>query len=557
MSFLSSHTLHFTPLTPVHIGCNETYEPTNYVIEGTALYEFDPDTAIKNLPDVARKELLKIVSGKPNEEMLKQVQALFYQNRESLIVGAEHFFPVGDGVADLYRKRVGKAAQYEGRGKQVINNLEIERTSYNRANRKPMFPGSSIKGSIRTALLDSINQGESLPYDLKQKRGAAQNRGLQEGLFAGRFHTDPMRLLSVSDAHWAVDGEIPGNEIRFAVNRKRRLKEGERLQQSMAEEKGLSQTLECVTAMQSRCISGSLNIQDVSGLSGSHQKLPSSDKQWTVNEIASKCNRFYMKLFQQESEAMRKMGYLDDQWLSLISTIFSEKTQSKLENNEAFLLRVGRHSGAEALTLEGVRSIKIMGGKNGKPRWQDAPQTWWLASTDKEHSLGMMPFGWVLVEIDAVVSELINGSDEMLSFNASKSAWLKENQTHKNSLKEALEKRLCEEQERLRLVEIKRADDEAKERYEQERLEAEQAQQELELAKLNPVEREVAEFVTYLDAITALTSGNWTADTQSEAAAYIRDRMKTEKVWREQSSKKNPLKDKPFARTKVVQKYLG
>lgn len=557
MNFLSSHTLHFTPLTPIHIGCNETYEPTNYVIEGTALYEFDPDTAIKNLPDVARKELLKIVSGKPNEEMLKQVQALFYQHRESLIAGAEHFFPVGDGVADLYRKRVGKAAQYEGGGRQVINNLEIERTSYNRDDRKPMFPGSSIKGSIRTALLDSLNQGNPLSYDLKQKRGAGQNRGLQESLFAGKFHTDPMRLISVGDAHWAVEGEIPGNEIRFAVNRKRRLKEGERLQQSMAEEKGLSQTLECVTAMQARCMSGSLNIQDVSSLTGSRQKLPQSNMQWTVKEIASKCNRFYMKLFQQESEAMQKMGYLDDQWVRLISTIFSEKMQSKLKNNEAFLLRVGRHSGAEALTLEGVRSIKIMGGKNGKDRWQDAPQTWWLASTDKEHSLGMMPFGWILVEVDTDTSDPISGSGQMLSFNESKSAWLNESKGYKDSLKEVVETRLQKEAERIRLAELKRAEEEERVRLETQRLEAEATQRELELAKLNPIEREVAEFETYWDAISSLTSNHWEGEAQLEAAGYIRDRMKSEKVWREKSSKKNPAKDKPFARTQIVLDFLN
>lgn len=556
MSFLSSHTLHFTPLTPVHIGCNETYEPTNYVIEDTALYEFNPDTAIQNLPEIARKELLKIVSAKPTEEMLKQVQALFYQNREPLIAGAKHFFPVGGGVAEQYKKRVGKAAQYEGRGRQVINNLEIERTSYNQANRKPMFPGSSIKGAIRTALLDSLNNGQPLPHNLKQKRGPSQNRGFQESLFEGRFHTDPMRLISVGDAHWVTDGDIPGNEIRFAVNRKRRLQEGERLQQSMAEEKGLSQTLECVSAMQPRCISGSLNIQDVSEIRQSHGKVPKADLQWSVKDIAALCNRFYTKLFREESSAMQKLGYLDANWVRLVSMVLSENMQRKLDNNEAFLLRVGRHSGAEALTLEGVRNIKIMTGKGNAPKYKDAPQTWWLASTDKNNALGMMPFGWILVEIDTDPAELFSGVDEMHRFNEGKADWLRQNQDYKNSLKDALDKKQQEEQERQMLLDKKRAEEAEQERLEMERSAAEEAQRELELSKLSPIEREIAEFETYWDAITALTSGNWEGDSQKEAAEFIRDRMKAEKIWREKSSKKNPAKDKPFARTQIVLGFL-
>ena len=32
-AFLNRHTLHLTPLSPIHLGTGEDYEPTNYIID--------------------------------------------------------------------------------------------------------------------------------------------------------------------------------------------------------------------------------------------------------------------------------------------------------------------------------------------------------------------------------------------------------------------------------------------------------------------------------------------------------------------------------------------
>lgn len=462
MNFLSSHRLHITPLSPVHIGCNETYEPTNYVIDNDALYEFNADNAIASLPGVAQEQLLKIVSGKPNEEMLKQVQAFFHQHREALMAQAEHYFPVGEGVTGLYAKRIGKTAQHESRGKQIINKLEIERSSYNLLDRKPMFPGSSIKGAIRTALLDEVNDGNPLSQEIRGKKPFQQNQALQESLFEGKFATDPMRLVSVGDARWTGKDATPGNEIRFAVNRQRKPKEGQRLQQSMAEEKGLYQILECVSSLQPRCLTTTLNLHKPQALSNRHNdKLPKSELQWSAREIAAACNRFYQKLLMQEVEAMRQQGYLDNDWVTVMGQLLSAEMLQKLEKNEAFLLRVGRHSGAEALTLEGVRSIKIMGGKNGRDRWEDTPKTWWMAASDTDSKGSMMPFGWLLVEIDADESETLPAQAEMKAFNLHRQQWFAEQQQHKAALKEALTIQQQIEQEREVAAEKQRLREEA------------------------------------------------------------------------------------------------
>jgi CRISPR-associated protein Csm5 len=43
----STWQLAITPLSPVHIGTGEDYEPTQYVIDGDGLYSFSPEAALR------------------------------------------------------------------------------------------------------------------------------------------------------------------------------------------------------------------------------------------------------------------------------------------------------------------------------------------------------------------------------------------------------------------------------------------------------------------------------------------------------------------------------
>ena len=44
--FLQRHHLYLTPLSPLHLGTGEDYQPTEYVISDGILYVFDPAQAI-------------------------------------------------------------------------------------------------------------------------------------------------------------------------------------------------------------------------------------------------------------------------------------------------------------------------------------------------------------------------------------------------------------------------------------------------------------------------------------------------------------------------------
>lgn len=402
MSFLESRQLLISTLSPVHIGCGEDYDPTRYVIEGDTLYEFEPCAAMAVLTHQDRDQLLKIVSGSTNDRMLQEVQAFFYHRRQALIPIANRRVPVGPKMVAFYQKRVGKTVQVESDGSQLLNRLEIERTFFNPAGGVPVLPGGSLKGAMRTALLDSINNGQ--PLLSNQER----NLELQQRLFRyNRFEQDPMRLVHVADTVFMDEAEV-GTELRFAVNRRRKApKPGENSAQSQAEQRGLYQLLECVPAARFRVFAGQLTVQQVDQIKDNRNRLPALPLRWNTQQIAAACNRFYRPQLEMELNQMQERGYIDKNWAAILNRLLNGPVGERLNWNQAFLLRVGRHSGAESVTLNTVRSIKILLGRDSTTRQMRSENrptgtSWWLAANDTLAKTGMLPFGWLLVELQSV-----------------------------------------------------------------------------------------------------------------------------------------------------------
>ncbi|MFN3397617.1 MAG: RAMP superfamily CRISPR-associated protein, partial [Sulfurimicrobium sp.] len=407
MKTLDSYRLHITPLSPIHIGTGESYEPTNYVIDDGILHEFDTGATVAALSASERKNLLEIANRKPNTEMIQALQRFFHECREALMAHAVHHVPVLPGVDNLYAKRIGQTANREADGKKVLNRLEIDRTGFNPVTRQPVLYGSSLKGAIRTALLDKVNDGQP----------ARERKGLHE--FQGRLfryydenarprmalERDPMRLVQLADATWRGEPGLPATQVHLAVNRKKApvVDEKGMLRKSKADD--LYQILECVSGWHYRAFSGQLNLQSVGGLAQVHaNKLPAANLRFNAKQIAQACNRFYRPILEAENRLLRERGYLDANWDEALEKLLAA-AQDKLHGGEAFLLRVGRHSGAESVTLNGVRNIKIMKGRGAQPEQLDAAKTVWLAANDKDQMNGLLPFGWLLVELYPITEE--------------------------------------------------------------------------------------------------------------------------------------------------------
>jgi hypothetical protein len=93
--------------------------------------------------------------------------------------------------------------------------------------------------------------------------------------------------------------------------------------------------------------------------------------------------------------------------------IKTKESFNNLLGSKAFIVRVGRHSGAEAVTIEDNRSIKIMQGKGTPPQYSNTATTIWLSSENSKapSNAGLLPFGWVLLSLEPLIAQSSIGSD--------------------------------------------------------------------------------------------------------------------------------------------------
>ncbi len=421
MNFLDTYRFFATPLSPIHLGTGESYSPTNYVISDDLLYEFDTGTVFGTLTEPERQELQRICSARPNEDMILALQRYFHERRETLAAGAVNHVPVLPGVAALYAKRVGQTANQEVGGGKVLNRLEIDRSSFDPITRLPVLLGSALKGAIRTALLDQANHGKPLRRSNNTNKDE-NNQELQRRLFqyqAGKFELDPMRLVHLSDAAWRGAPDLPATQVQLAVNRKKQLVRDAQggLRKSQADK--LYQILECVAPWHYRAFAGQLNLHIVREVKeaarNTERQLPVAGLRFSAVQIAQACNAFYAPILRAERTLLSERGYADPAWSASLDKLLAA-SREKMARGEVCLVRVGRHAGAESITLNGVRRIEIMLDKDQhtpkrNSTTEASARTIWLAANDTDQSTNLRPFGWMMIELQPLSAAIADANE--------------------------------------------------------------------------------------------------------------------------------------------------
>ena len=457
-TFFDTFRLDITPLSPVHIGSGEDLDPTAYVLDNNSIFEFSAGAFGRVLDSAERTKLLNLVNGAKGERVLAGIQKFVFDHKEGLIAHSVRALRPASGVKELYEQRLGTVAHNKTGD---INKLEIARHSSQPDTSTPVLPGSSLKGAIRTALLNRENRGNR---SIRMR----DSRKLQQHLFGYenfKFEKDPMRLVHVADTTCVMPGATDSlaaeTAVVFAVNRKKRehVRSGGEKVRSQAERKGLYQILEVVPALYWRMFQGSISIH---AKNLQHNRLPRNEFRWTADELATACNDFYVPIFKRERAKLRDRGLLNRQWSDGLCRV-DHKLDELLTTKHAFLLRVGRHSGAESVTLDNEAT------------------TWWLASDRIDANTGLLPFGWVLIEMTAdgrspptrseiatPMQEFRDGSGEL--------QWVDNALRHraemlKQSEERAVKREAAEERERERAEqESRRQDERARMTYEERRL---------------------------------------------------------------------------------------
>lgn len=356
-------------LTPVHIGTNEDFMPTNYVMaqegesvsdkcdcggkiingecqwcgelydnvsqtsQGNAyLYTFSPTELRTALTKIEQQELLTI-SKQTNLMQIKD----FFRNHASQIAQKGHKKAlVSNEVFSKYKS-------------SNASNLTIEKQYTDIITHNPVILGSSLKGSLRTALINALAKGRQ-----------AENEKTIEEEFLGYngISKDPFKNIKISDA---ISKTPVVTRIVNQINKSRT--KGKTLDTR-------GNIIEIIPA--GSVFEGTITYVD----EGNNKVHPL--------KLIEACQYFYQNELKNESFYGKKC----------INTNFYDVMMSKTNPPNVSPIRIGKHSGAECVTVAGNRKIRV---KNCKTPQKNATTMWICKDDDKQQ-----PFGWAVLMINEV-----------------------------------------------------------------------------------------------------------------------------------------------------------
>jgi CRISPR-associated protein Csm5 len=349
-----------TAISPIHIGTGEVYEPTNFVIVDNMLYHFRDEDFFMALSDIDKKAFMNILNENRSDSFARINK--FVKSKVEVAKKIAYLkVPTKNGIQKDYDKKVGQIVNLEKKGtnlKKVFNKFEIQRTQRKQLKSNSGYTyvgyitGSSLKGAISTAYQEHIfnTQGEQARLEkFEDKRNIANH------IF---------KNFKLSDSK-AIK---PSTSIGFAVNKER-----------FEEEDNSSMSTFIEVINKGSILEFDLNYKDLD-----------------INSILNSCNSHYLPIFETifANETNGK-----DEWINeyLEDKFFDTYSEFELKENQ-FLIRVGKHSGARAVTIDGKRQIKVKVDKR-RNIITDEETTSWLFGEKSNSNSNLLPFGWLLCEV--------------------------------------------------------------------------------------------------------------------------------------------------------------
>jgi len=312
---------------------------------------FDPITFISKL-GINDRELFSEICSKGRIESILEIYK-FLRRRPA----GGRKVQACSGFLDHYSKTLSMNARDRKKVQQELNSFSISRTSFLSADERPYLPGSSVKGALRTAYLNRLAGSNRIPTP----KGKYASIDLEKELMAySDISNDPFRMVKVSD--FMPVGNVQ-TKISYAVN----IKKG-----SNGAAKGPPQIFEII--IPGSIFLGTITVEEP--LTRGIIKNPV-----ILEDVLQSSRLFYAKEYSRETGELKYIG------ITARNSLFNEGTSP---------VRIGRHSGAESVTVEGHRNIKILGGRGREPSLKDHATTMWLSaqSPRPQNNNNLEPFGW-------------------------------------------------------------------------------------------------------------------------------------------------------------------
>lgn len=390
MSFIESKAVQITTLSPVQLGSGEDFYPTNYVITDDGwLHHFD-ELALSYALKGNLSKLSNALESQRGDDMILSIQRLIREYSKDLSKLAFYSLPVSRGFFSFYKSRIGQVAQRETGNRRVVNRLQISRTFIHPHKHVPVIPGSALKGAIRTAIVNELAQRNLAELKRLASDGQGSKKVQEKVLSYSRVNEDPMKFFKVSDAEYQ-HSYLP-TEIMFSVSRKRKPKA------NYEPAEGVSTYMEVISPYRFQAFTSDLRFVEAFDHK-QNTAIPTS-----FAEVAKVCNAYYLPKLKFELEQLsQEANYLDSDYVKAVNDLLASEWETMLKANKIFVLRLGKFSGAQDKTLDGLKRIKILTPKD-QPNEErsETTEVRLAAEIDSKQKYGLLPFGWVLVQQQGV-----------------------------------------------------------------------------------------------------------------------------------------------------------
>lgn len=354
------------PLTPIHIGTGDRMDPLSYIMkeEGESkkyfLYPVDVPAWVETHPDpVALADLFA-------RNSLPEIRS--YLARElSPLVDVYGGAPARVISRDVYAKY-----SQELTSRDSFNQLLIDPAVKNPLTGALIIPGSSIKGAIRTAVIDWLD----INWNVRLKEKGKTENTLQEVL--GRVSENAFRNLKVGDFPAAL-GEsliVTAKEVRKRYNP---AKQG-------TPKNPCEISLSRVMSGEKYAIYGKIAVGAHGGRERDQALTVSwqgKRQAWTLEQLMELCNHFYGQRYRAEHDRFYTQPHL-----AHVAEHLAKIDALNIPPG-SMLLRLGHYSHVECMTVthNQPQTRRLRGG------------TFMPSGTTRTLADGAYPFGWARLSI--------------------------------------------------------------------------------------------------------------------------------------------------------------
>ena len=362
-------------LTPVHIGNGNELTPLDYNLveakQGVRYVVFSTDKILNHiLDDSAKMSLFENASSSGN---MKALQNFFHKNMkaEDIVYLAE----VTKEFSNIFEKNLQKDP-YENAAKV----LQIYRPA---GTKNPVIPGSAIKGSIRTAVINKLlydvsdenyeELKDNFVYtkDKKKFDSILQKKLMNDYSDAKR---DPFRSIEILDCTFEGKGTQQVGVLKNISSKNNRITALDKMQMMAETIKASMDGAEVKAVSKVRINEGLQNIND------------SVSMKISIKKIIESCNEFYMTQFDNEYEKF--YNNTDDLKCDKIAELKEKLNDIVKSNSNSCIIRIGRWSQVEFVTFGGDFRTPKTRIVRGKPLGYGGTRTVFNADGD------YLPMGW-------------------------------------------------------------------------------------------------------------------------------------------------------------------